>query len=364
MDENHEKYIRKCFRLALRGYGKVSPNPLVGSVIVKNGDIISEGYHSFFGGLHAERSAILNSRKSPEGATIYVNLEPCSHHGKTPPCTDIIINSGIKRVVFSNRDPNREAGAGTANILRKHGIEVISGILEKEGRYVNRAFFTNICSKRPYVFLKWGQTLDGKISDYTVKNVSITSSIARRDTHRLRFGADAILVGINTVLSDNPSLTVRYGREKILKKVVLDTDGIIPERSRLVQESPQQLVIFTYYMSEDKEEELVQKGVSIYRVHPGDIPSVLETLWFKEDVGILMVEGGARIHGSFLESGLASEAFVYLASNILGDPYAKSAIDRGRTYSMKDSVRMKIHQIKRIGPDLRLKYDIKAGIRN
>ena len=209
-----EKYIKRTLKLANKGIGKVSPNPLVGCAIVKNGKIISEGYHEQFGDDHAEVVALKKADEDAKDATLYVNLEPCCHYGKTPPCTDAIIKAGIKKVVIGMIDPNPLVSSGGIKILKKHNIEVKAGIEDKACRHLNRAFIKHISTKLPYVTIKIAQSLDGRVATKTGHSKWITSKKARKETHRLRSENDAILVGISTVLADNPQLTVRHTHGK------------------------------------------------------------------------------------------------------------------------------------------------------
>ena len=200
-------YMMLALELAERGRGRVHPNPMVGAVVVMGGKIIGKGYHEKYGDFHGERNAILSCHKNPVGATLYVTLEPCCHHGKTPPCTDIIIESGIRRVVIGTPDPNPLVAGKGINILKQHGIEVVSGVMEKECLRLNEVFFHFIKNRTPYVVMKYAMTMDGKTAAWTGKSRWITGEIARRRVHEDRLRYTAIMTGVGTVLSDDPLLT-------------------------------------------------------------------------------------------------------------------------------------------------------------
>ena len=204
-----EYYMRRAIALAQKGEGQVSPNPLVGAVIVKDEEIIGEGYHERYGQLHAERNALAHCTKSPKGATIYVTLEPCCHHGKQPPCTDALLAAGIRRVVIGSKDPNPLVHGKGIRILREHGVEVTEHVLEKECDAENEVFFHYMQTKLPFVILKYAMTLDGKIATYTGASRWVTGEAARAHVHRMRNRYRAIMVGVGTVLADDPMLTCR-----------------------------------------------------------------------------------------------------------------------------------------------------------
>ena len=230
-----EKYMARCLQLAQSGGGYVSPNPMVGAVIVCNDRIIGEGYHRHIGEAHAEPNAIysVNNKELLSQSTLYVNLEPCSHYGKTPPCADLIVKKRIKKVVIGTLDPNPKVSGRGAEILRDAGIEVIVGVLEKECHTLNRRFFTFQINKRPYILLKWAQTRDGFIdhcrSDNSIQALKISNSITQLLTHKMRSENMAIMVSTNTVLLDNPSLTLRYWFGKSPLRVAIDRKNMIPD---------------------------------------------------------------------------------------------------------------------------------------
>ena len=218
------EYMKIALELAKKGCGFVNPNPMVGAVIVKGDEMIGMGYHEKYGNLHAERNAILSCKKSPKGATLYVTLEPCCHYGKTPPCTEAIIESGISKVVIGSSDPNPLVQGQGVNILRNNGIKVIENVLKEECDEINKAFFHYIKTKTPYVVMKYAMTIDGKIATYTGKSKWVTGEEARQNVHKDRHKYSAIMVGVGTVLADNPMLNCRIEECKNPIRIICDTN--------------------------------------------------------------------------------------------------------------------------------------------
>lgn len=311
---SHEKYIRRCFELAKKGLGNTSPNPLVGSVVVHNDRIIGEGYHKKAGTAHAEVNAIASVEDTAllPGSTIYVNLEPCSHQGLTPPCADLIIEKNIARVVISNLDPNPVVSGNGVSRLKQAGIEVITGVLEAEGDELNRRFFTLHRYKRPYVILKWAQSEDGFIDkdrDEDEKGVFwISSPDTQRLTHQWRAHEDAILVGNRTVMIDDPSLTTRqvHGSDPI--RVVIDpNDKIVGEFKVFDGSAP------TLIFNSGK----IISGADSVEYSSGSVEDILKELGSRQVTSVI-VEGGKATLISFIESGLWDEARVITGSSSLG----------------------------------------------
>ena len=307
----HEQYMRQALRLAHKGLGKVAPNPLVGAIIVRNNKVLATGYHHEYGSVHAERDALNKLAKKgslkdcAKGATIYVTLEPCSHHGHTPPCTEAIIESGISEVYFAVRDPNPKVRAkDSVKQLRHAGITVHYPLLEKTAREINKAFFTNIEKKRPYVIWKSGMTLDGKIATARGESKWITGEASRAKVQELRYTADAILVGANTVAHDNTSLSCRlFGKEKELVKIILGERKHMPRNTTLLKD-PQALFI----------------------PHPKNLKKTLEQLYYEFKIGTILVEGGGTVNDSFLRAGLVDEFYLFIAPKILGGKDAISVV--------------------------------------
>lgn len=312
----HEKYMRRCLELAANGLGKTYPNPLVGSVIVHNNTIIGEGWHRKGGGPHAEVHAVANVKDTsllPE-ATLYVNLEPCSHHGRTPPCADMIISKEIKKVVIGNTDPNPNVLGGGIEKLRNAGCEVITDILKEECEELNKRFFTFHKEKRPYIILKWAKTADGFMGpDADMMNkplgerepIWITNTLSRQRVHKMRAEENAILVGTNTVLADNPSLTTRLWEGNSPVRVVLDRALTIPTEATVLNNKVKTIVITEtespsdngcFYETIDFSESVVTQ-----------ICAVL----YKHEIRSVIVEGGAITLQSFIDSGYWDEARVF-----------------------------------------------------
>ena len=323
----HERWMRECLRLARRGAGFVSPNPMVGCVIVKNGKAVGRGYHRRFGRSHAERAALKNAGSSVRGATLYVNLEPCSYYGKTPPCVDAILESGIRSVVIGTRDPNPLVfGKGIA-ALKKAGVRTQVGLLGKESRDLNESFFKYVRSGLPLVALKIAQTLDGKIASQAGQGGWITSREARRFGHQLRSQYDAVLVGAGTILADNPRLTVRLVRGRNPIRVVIDGRLRSPSGSKVFRNAR---TTPTLLFVSDRAARLNPRRVANLRRLEVDViplPAVRGRMSLrgilrelaKRNIASVLVEGGQRVYTDFIRSRLADKAFVFTAPKILGD---------------------------------------------
>lgn len=310
---NELKYISRCLQLAELGAGYVAPNPMVGAVLVCDDKIIGEGYHRHYGEAHAEPNAI-NSVKDKDllkQSTLYVNLEPCSHYGKTPPCADLIVSSGIPRVVIGTLDPNPKVAGRGVEILRKAGVEVVVGVLEAECRELNKRFFIFQEQKRPYVLLKWAQTQDGFMdrvrTTVTEPPLQISNSITRQLTHKMRSENQSILVGANTVLLDNPSLTVRNWSGKSPIRIGIDRQRRIPDNFNLLDGSIS-TIIFT------EKDEVNKSHVEFVKIDFGtnSVKNILSEI-YKRNIHSVLVEGGPTILNSFIESGLWDEANIEIA---------------------------------------------------
>jgi len=310
---NELKYISRCLQLAELGAGYVAPNPMVGAVLVCDDKIIGEGYHRHYGEAHAEPNAI-NSVKDKDllkQSTLYVNLEPCSHYGKTPPCADLIVSSGIPRVVIGTLDPNPKVAGRGVEILRKAGVEVVVGVLEAECRELNKRFFIFQEQKRPYVLLKWAQTKDGFMdrvrTTVTEPPLQISNNITRQLTHKMRSENQSILVGANTVLLDNPSLTVRNWSGKSPVRIGIDRQRRIPDDFNLLDGSIS-TIIFT------EKDEVNKLHVEFVKIDFGtnSVKNILSEI-YKRNIHSVLVEGGPTILNSFIESGLWDEANIEIA---------------------------------------------------
>ena len=344
-----EKYLKRALSLAVKGKGLVSPNPLVGAVLVKNNRIIGEGYHRYFGGDHAEIDALKNSTESPEGSTLYINLEPCCHFGKTPPCTETLIKNRIKKVVAGMADLNPAVSGKGFKQLLAAGIEIRTGLLEKESREINRPYLIRIKEHRPFISLKIAQSLDGKIASYTGKSKWITGEKARAFGRKLRFEYDAILVGINTVLTDNPSLNYQrigvtrnlLARKRYLK-VILDSEARLPLQAKIWDKESRVVVAVTKKAPFNRLRSLEKKGAQIIVAgsQTVNLKKLLDFL-YKQEVGSIMVEGGATTNGSFVDAGLVDQLYLFQAPLIIGGTNAKTSI-AGKGFPSPDSA-LRLH---------------------
>ncbi len=314
-----EKYMRMALRLAAKAKGRTSPNPMVGAVVVKNGKVVATGYHHRAGEPHAEAIALRKAGRKAKGATLYVTLEPCSHTDKrTPPCTPLVIQSGVKRVVIAMIDPNPRVSGGGVKTLRKAGLEVVTGVLEAEAKKLNEAFIKHITSGIPFVTLKIAQTLDGKVATATGESKWITGEPARQEGHRLRDTNDAILVGINTVLKDNPSLTARIPEGRDPVRVIVDSRLRIPLNARVVtQRSPAETIIATLAQcAEDKDQESSgrRSGGAFCQIRQGrvDLRDLMKKLGRKGIMSVL-IEGGPEVHASAIKSGIVDKVVLFVA---------------------------------------------------
>jgi diaminohydroxyphosphoribosylaminopyrimidine deaminase/5-amino-6-(5-phosphoribosylamino)uracil reductase len=353
-----EKFMREALRLAEKGRGFVEPNPLVGAVIVKQGKVIGRGYHREFGGKHAEVVA-LESCANPKGATMYVTLEPCAHHGKTPPCTDAIIKAGIARVVAACRDQAPHVrGKGFAK-LRRAGIEVDAGVLEDEALALNAPFFKLIATGIPYVTVKWAMTLDGKIATVTGDSAWISNEKSRQQVHKLRANMDAIVVGVNTVVRDDPLLTVRHARLKRAPvRIVLDYAARTPLTSSLVQTSSSvgTMIVCAPDALRKRVNALEEAGCAVLKIEPRrgrliDVKKLFEFLG-KRHFTNLLVEGGGEVIASAFEDRLVDRVFAFVAPKIIGGRDAISPVEGVGIEEMPRAISLRDVKVHRIDTDL------------
>lgn len=327
---NDFDYMKLALQLAEKGCGFVSPNPMVGAVIVKDERIIGSGYHERYGSYHAERNALASCTESPAGATMYVTLEPCCHHGKQPPCVDAILEAGIRRVVVGCGDPNPLVAGKGIDILRKNGVLVTEHILEEECHRINEVFFHFIQTKRPYVVMKYAMTLDGKIATYTGASKWITSEAARAHVHTQRHRYSAIMAGVGTVLADDPLLTCRMegGRNPI--RIICDTRLRTPLDSQIVKTAKEvPTILATSCQEKDKHLAYEKAGCQILTVpqENGHINlSVLMQLLGEQGIDSILLEGGAILNWSALHSNIVQKVQAYIAPKLLGGERAKSPI--------------------------------------
>jgi diaminohydroxyphosphoribosylaminopyrimidine deaminase/5-amino-6-(5-phosphoribosylamino)uracil reductase len=355
-------FMRRALRLARRGRGNVSPNPAVGCVLARSGKVVSEGFHERFGGPHAEVNAIAKADTGllPE-CTLYVNLEPCSHHGKTPPCTEAIIRSGIRSVVIGCTDPNPLVNGRGIRALRESGVRVSVGVLESECRRINASFFHFMQQGRPFVTLKAAQTLDGRVATTDGESRWISEPVSREWVHRLRSEHDAILVGVGTVLRDDPELTVRNrsGRRRPGRppfRLVLDPQLRIPETSRLVRtDDPERTIVITGFDAPAARRLRLQRsGVRVWRLKTGPgrrfrFRSVLNRC-AKEGILSVLVEGGPGTWTSALRSGLADRLVLFVSPRLMGD--GVPVLGELGIHGLKELIRFEHAIWRRLGEDM------------
>lgn len=321
------KFMRRALFLAQSRGRYAAPNPKVGAVLVKGGRIVGEGGHSRYGGPHAEVLALGQAGDKAKGATLYVTVEPCSHHGKTPPCVEAVLRAGVQRVVAAMQDPFPLVRGKGFQQLRKAGVRVQSGVLEEEARRINEAFIFAVTHGRPWVVLKAAMSLDGKIATPSGRSRWITGPSARRRAHELRAQSDAVLVGSGTVLKDDPSLTVRLPgfnrKDGWPLRVVLDSGLRTSPRAKLLMGPAKTVVFASFEASNAKERALALRGAAVFRVPSNgkmlSLKAVLKVLHSLQ-VRTLLVEGGGEVHASFLREKLADESALFIAPKVLGGP--------------------------------------------
>ena len=352
---NDLKFIRECFKHAEKGKGNVSPNPLVGAVLVKNGKIIGKGYHKKYGEAHAEVNAIKNSKVNVAGSTLYCNLEPCCHKNKqTPPCVPLIIKKKVKRVVISNLDPNKDVNGKGVRQLRAAGIEVTTGVLENEGRVLNKFYFKYAKEKLPFITLKIAQSINGKISLSKKEQIWLTGKKSVEYVHKLRSEYDAVLVGAGTIKTDNALLTVRKVKGRNPIRIIIDGKLSIPLNSKVIDCSdPQKTIIITSNtLSERKIKQLSAKGIKLFKLKTSskdqiDLKSILKLL-AKQKITSALVEGGSEIFTQFLDKNLFDEIIVLQTPKILG---------RGiGAFNLEKMKRIQLLGAEKIGEDVKLIY--------
>lgn len=327
-EELDRKYMARALQLALRGAGHTRPNPMVGAVLVKDGRIIGEGWHKQYGGPHAEVNTFASATEDPEGATLYVSLEPCSHYGKTPPCADLIIRKKVARVVAALEDPNPLVSGRGFRKLRANGIRVTVGVLAEEARHINDVFLTYVTRKRPFVLYKAAMSLDGKIACHTGESQWISSEKSREEVQRLRGILSGIMVGAGTVIADNPRLTCRMEEYENPARIIVDGKLRVPLESRIFHEPGRNIILTTSEASPEKKKALENLGVELIEAdseEPGkvDLKSAMLALGIKGIDGILL-EGGPTLAASALEAGIIDAVRFYIAQKIIGGREAPS----------------------------------------
>ncbi len=350
-------FIRRAHELALKAKGRTSPNPLVGAVVVKEGQIVGEGYHAFAGADHAEVIALKQAGSRARGATLYLNLEPCCHHGRTPPCTDRIIEAGIERVVASTIDPNPLVAGKGIEQLKRAGIQVEVGLLKEEAERLNEAFLTFMRTGRPFVILKIASSLDGKIATRTGESRWITGEEARLKVHELRNEVDAVLVGIGTVLKDDPSLTVRLhrGGTRDPLRVVVDAYGRTPLEAKVLKGPGRPLIAVSKEAPSERVEALEAHGAEILRIDAMQgrisLTTLLQELG-RRGIMSVMIEGGSTLNASALEEGVVDKILLFVAPIIIGGREVPGMIGGAGIERLNEAIGLERIRVEGIGNDL------------
>lgn len=365
-----EQFMKRAIELAKQGVGWTAPNPLVGAVVVKNGRVIGEGYHRKYGELHAERNALAACTEDPAGATLYVTLEPCCHYGKTPPCTEIIIEKKIAKVVIGSRDPNPKVAGKGARILREHGIEVVEDYMREACDALNPVFFHYITTKTPYVVLKFAMTLDGKIATRTGASKWITGEAARNHVHQLRGRYAGILAGIGTVLADDPMLNCRIDGAHQPLRIILDSHLRIPMGSRLVRSAKEYpLLIVCNESTRDREEgtnriqKLEEAGAKVWTLpekngHP-DLNVLMQRLG-EEKIDSVLIEGGGTVNEAALKAHIVHHVYAYIAPKIFGGEDAKTPVEGSGIRLPQECAQLRLAKITVLLNDMLLEYDVEG----
>lgn len=356
-----EKYMQMALDMAKTAMGYTSPNPMVGCVVVKGGVVISKACHERYGEYHAERNALLRCQEDTAGAELYVTLEPCCHQGKTPPCTDIIIEKGIKKVYVGSLDSNPLVAGKGLTILRNYGIKVESGILEAECKKLNEIFFHYIQHKTPFVAAKYAMTLDGKIAAYTGDSKWVTGEQSRAYVQRLRKKYSGIMAGINTIMEDNPMLTCRLEENQsgILNpvRIILDSNLRIPMDSRIVETGEEVRTIVAYGRDRSelngKKEQLKEKGVELICTDSDKVDlKMLMTILGEKGIDSILLEGGATVNAAALAAGIVQKVYAFIAPKFIMGETAKSPVGGKGIPLMCDAVTLKDISIEQIENDI------------
>ena len=358
--QKKEEYMRRALELARKGEGHTSPNPMVGCVVVKDGRIISEGYHEKYGEFHAERNALTRCTEDTAGADLYVTLEPCCHQGKTPPCTDIIIEKKIARVFVGSMDSNPLVAGKGVQILRNHGIYVETGILDAECRKLNEVFYHYIATKTPFVVMKYAMTLDGKIACATGDSKWVTGEIARTQVHRMRGRYRGIMVGIGTVLADDPMLNCRVEGGVDPVRIICDSNLHIPTESQIVKTASDIETIVACSQealeSERKQEKirrLKEAGIQIIGTegaHGVNLVELMKKLG-GQNIDSILLEGGGTLNASALEDGIVNKVYAYIAGKLIGGMDARSPVEGMGIDRMADAITLQNMEMEKLGDD-------------
>ena len=364
--EQDRQYMKMALELAQKGMGFTAPNPMVGAVIVKNGRIIGQGYHRKYGGLHAEREALAACTEEPKGASIYVTLEPCCHYGKQPPCVNAILEAGIRRVIIGSSDPNPLVAGKGIRILKDHGIEVTENILKEECDKLNEAFFYYIQNKKPYVVMKYAMTMDGKIAAYTGESKWVTGEAARIHVQEQRLKYTGIMVGVGTVLADDPMLTCRLENSRNPVRIICDSHLRTPLTSKIVRTAK---TIPTILASSSKDQQKIKNyeemGCQVLYVPEKnghiDLNRLMEILGATK-IDSILLEGGGSLNWSALESGIVQKVQTYIAPKLFGGEEAKTPVEGKGFPDPASAVLLKNSEIIRLGDDFLIESEVKRNV--
>ncbi len=348
--------MKRAIELAKTAMGHTSPNPMVGCVVVKDGKVVAEGCHERYGEYHAERNALTRCQEDVTGADLYVTLEPCCHHGKTPPCTDIIIEKNIGHVYVGAMDPNPKVAGKGVDILKSHGIPVTTGILEEECLAMNEIFFHYISTGLPFVAMKYAMTLDGKIATATGHSKWVTGEEARSHVQLLRKQYSGIMVGVDTVIADNPMLNCRMEEGVNPVRIICDSHLRIPLDCEIVKTANEisTIVVHVEGIDPEKQKELESTGVELLCCGDGNRVSLKQLLHKLGEMKIdsILVEGGGTLHGSLLETGMVQRVYAYIAPKLVGGKEAKSPIEGSGVEKMSQAAKLEQMEMLSLGPDL------------
>ncbi|MCR5755367.1 MAG: bifunctional diaminohydroxyphosphoribosylaminopyrimidine deaminase/5-amino-6-(5-phosphoribosylamino)uracil reductase RibD [Acetatifactor sp.] len=357
-----EQYMKQALELAERGCGYTSPNPMVGAVIVKENRIIGEGWHKKYGELHAEREALADCKENPEGATMYVTLEPCCHQGKQPPCTEAILEAGIRRVVVGSGDPNPLVSGKGIQILREHGLEVTEHVMEEECNRLNEIFLHYMRTKTPFVTMKYAMTMDGKIATKAGLSKWITSETARNHVQTQRHKHSAIMVGIGTVLADDPMLTCRMPNGKNPIRIICDTNLHTPFHSRIVETAKDvRTILATSCTDGERIKQYRQCGCEILQLERKenhiDLRQLMKRLG-EEKIDSILLEGGGTLNWSALKSGIVQKIQAYIAPKLFGGLDAKSPVAGEGILRVENAVKLGNSRMIRLGDDYLIESEV------
>ena len=364
--EQDRQYMKMALEPAQKGMGFTAPNPMVGAVIVKNGRIIGQGYHRKYGELHAEREALAVCTEEPKGASIYVTLEPCCHYGKQPPCVNAILEAGIRRVIIGSSDPNPLVAGKGIRILKDHGIEVTENILKEECDKLNEAFFYYIQNKKPYVVMKYAMTMDGKIAAYTGESKWVTGEAARIHVQEQRLKYTGIMVGVGTVLADDPMLTCRLENSRNPVRIICDSHLRTPLTSKIVRTAE---TIPTILASSSKDQQKIKNyeelGCQVLYVPEKnghiDLNRLMELLGAAK-IDSILLEGGGSLNWSALESGIVQKVQTYIAPKLFGGEEAKTPVEGKGFPDPASAVLLKNSEIIRLGDDFLIESEVKRNV--